>query len=249
MTAAAVSTETAVVHVIRLMAAHAGSGSLVCRRVTVTTITGKALVLTGQFKIGGIVIEAPQAPAVGVMAVPAGAAQGAFMAVVVSVAIVASGWERGIAAFGVAALASGQRVQTVEREAGQVVIETDFLAPALHLMAGVALSAEIALMDVFGFVTITAFTYGCVFLDTAGMTGIAGCLGMRAPQGEIGVLVMIERGFSPVLGAVTVLTAFTVTPLVDIVSTMTVITLGGGLLGVLPRAVAGTASDFDMPTA
>ena len=214
-----------------------------------TTVTGKTFVLAGQFKIGGIVIETPQAPAIGVMALPAVAAQGAFMAVVVSVAIVAAGGERGIAAFGVATLASGQRVQTVEREAGQVVIEADFFAPALHLVAGVALSAEIALMNVFGFVAIATFTHGSVFLDTAGMTGITGCLGMRAPQGEIGVLVMIERGFPPVLGAVTVLTAFTVTPFVDIVSTMTVITLGGGLLGILPRAVAGTASDFDMPTA
>ncbi len=180
MTAAAVSTETAVVHVIRLMAAHAGRGSLVCRRVAVTTVTGKALVLTGQFKIGGIVIEAPQAPAVGVMAVPAGAAQGAFMAVIISVAIITSGWERGIAAFGVAALASGQRVQTVEREAGQIVVETDLITPALHLVAGVALPAEIALMDVFGFVAITAFTHGGVFLDTAGVTSITACLGVRA---------------------------------------------------------------------
>lgn len=183
------------------------------------------------------------------MAVPAGGAQGTFMAVVVSVAIVAAGGERGIAALGVAALTSGQRVQTVEREAGQVVVETDLLTPALHLVAGVALSAEITLMDVFGFMAITAFTYGCVFLDTASMTGITGRLGMRAPQGEIGVLVMIERGFSPALRAVTVLAAFPVTPLVDIVRAMAVITLGGGLLGILPRAMAGTASCFDMSTA
>lgn len=71
-------------------------------------------------------------------------------------------------------------MQAIEWKAGQVVIETDLFTPALIVVAGVALSAETALVNIVAFVANEAVTHRGILFHTASVAGRARGLGMRA---------------------------------------------------------------------
>lgn len=118
-------------------------------------------------------------------------------------------------------------MEAVQRKTGQIVIEADLLAPALDLVAGIALSAQTALVNIVRLVAVKAGPHGRIFLHSTGMASVTGGLAMGPTQRELGVLVVIEGGFSPVPGGMAVLAALAVAPLVGIVCLMTVDTGGG----------------------
>ena len=126
MAAFTLQSETAVVHVIALMTGAAGLGqaNLVLGRFAMTGVTEDLFMGAVEFVIGlGIVVEAPHAPAVGVVAQCATVPQGALVDVVLFMAGVAGEGGQLVAGVQVAFLAGYRGVQADEREARHVVVE------------------------------------------------------------------------------------------------------------------------------
>ena len=146
------------------------------------------------------------------------------------------------------ALAGRKGMQSVERELGQIVIETNLTAPALGHVAGVALLPQFAPVNIIWFMAVDTLTHRDILANAACMTGIAGCFFMRAAEGKLGVLVVVETCFSPVAATMTILAAVTVASLVRVISAMTVNAGGGEFLCLLAREVTSSAGDIVMCT-
>ena len=88
VTAATVASKAAAMDVISLVTRHTLHWCFLGRPLTVTAVAGESFMGSRQRKIGCFMIEAPQPPAVGVMAVTAGLSQRPFMRVIALMAVV-----------------------------------------------------------------------------------------------------------------------------------------------------------------
>ena len=125
------------------------------------------------------VIEAPKRPAIRIVAGLARAPQPAFMMGIgmARLAVFSGALELGR---GVAALTGHSGVQPDQGEAGHVVVEHDFLAPALFVVTAFAFIAELALVGVLLFVARDACGFQLVLVEIAGVAAFTCHLAMLA---------------------------------------------------------------------
>src|SRR5512139_1875674 len=77
------------------------------------------------------------------------------------------------------------------------MIGADVLLPRVHAMAALAAAAERSCMHVDGAVACRALLLGLALGDAGHMAAVAGKLGMRAAQRELGVALVQEVRFLP----------------------------------------------------
>ena len=173
MTATAVLAEGAPVDVIPSMAL----GTLGRER----DLVGHAFGVAGnalQARVGTIqveirlpvVIKGPQLPVVRGVTGGASGSKAALVRVILGMAVVAAGSGALIVRRDVARLAGHHRVQAVQWEARQVVVEGHFLRPADCSVASCAFIAKLAGMDV---IPLVAGDAGCLGLDRVHGTRVA----------------------------------------------------------------------------
>ena len=128
MAATALTTESTLMCVIVLMAGVTG-GRLVnplSGRAGMAIHAGKVFVASVQLEISlQIVIENPQTPAIGVVALPAIGAKSAFMIIIVPVAGITGRFRILETGRDMAFFAGSRCMHTKQREVGNVVIEDD----------------------------------------------------------------------------------------------------------------------------
>jgi hypothetical protein len=178
---------------------------VVDERPRVTGLAGQTLVGAVEHEVGvAIVIEAPQRPAGRVVTSAAGAAERLGVDVVFLVAVDARHRRVRVGRRQVALLARHHAVQTDQREASHVVIETHAVTPARLAVAGLAARAQLAAMSVIGAMTAAAVARQRVLEPRSGVAGLAVDLGMARAQREIGSLVVIELRPIPARGIVAI---------------------------------------------
>src|SRR5581483_3679839 len=153
-----------------------------------------------------IVIEPPAGPTVGIVAGRAGAAE---PAAVVRILVTGDARARGILERlrSMAFLAGYHGVQSYQRKPRQIMVESDFLAPAGFLVALRAVGAQLALVSIILAVTGHARRRQFVSIEVAGVTALAGDIGVAAAQGKPRRLVVVEANHGPTPGRVTGLAA------------------------------------------
>jgi hypothetical protein len=114
------------------------------------------------------------------------------MYVVALVAVVAAVAHIAIFACAMTLLARHCDVQAHQRETGQIVIERDGGFPTFGGMALLALSPQLACMDVAGTMATGAIGRQFLFRNDRGMTGVAGDLLMPSRQIPMPVAGVIE---------------------------------------------------------
>ena len=213
-----------------------------------TVTATQVAVCTQQLEVGLFaVIEDPHRPAVGVVAVLALSSQCCLVFIVVSMA--ADALQLGILEGGrqMAFFAGHRGVQAKQGEAGQVMIENNTVAPAGHLMAALTLLAFLSVVNIIRLVAAETGDRQVFIVNVAAMAGVAQQLLMLALQWKVGVVLVIEATFFPLLLVVTGLTFFAVTAMVRIVVAMTVDT-ERSRFPVLDRIlVTGLTADVGVP--
>ena len=120
----------------------------------------------------------------------------------------------------VAFLARDDRVLPEQREAGQIVIERDLLAPGILVVALLAVGPELAFVSVVLFVARDAGRCELIAIEIAFVAAIAADARMFAPQRELGLPRMIEPDRFPFLGLVAGVAFCSVPPVVDVLKLM-----------------------------
>ncbi len=191
-------------------------------------ITGLFFVFAGQFKIGlGVMVKLPDTPVVGRVALFATTAQRFFVNIVVLMAVAASQGSIFECLFQVALFTTGNRVLADQGEAGQIMVKTDDASKGLFIVAAVAAVTLLSFVDVVTFVTADTVRFKLVF-EASLMAAMAFQGFMAAFEFEVGVPVVIEAAFLPVVFAMTVLTCSTIFALVGVIGTVAVDTLISG---------------------
>lgn len=128
--------------------------NLVLDRPLVTVDTGDFLMGASELVIRlGVVIEAPQVPAIGVVALFAMRSQGSFMDIICLVATIACQGGPFVGRVKMALFARGGRMQSDEWKAGQAMVEDHLLPPASLIMATRAFFTFLAVMHVIRLMT------------------------------------------------------------------------------------------------
>ena len=148
MTAAAIATEGAAVNVVAPVAIGAGLAGGVFQRPKMAAVTMQIGVRLAQFETGLVVIEKPDQPVVGIVTLGAGGAQRLAVDVIAAVAVDAIAIGRREDRGHVATFAGGDGVLADQREAGQVMVEADPVAPVDLVVARLAKLAVFAVVGV-----------------------------------------------------------------------------------------------------
>jgi len=143
------------------------------------------------------VIELPQFPAVGGVALIALGTEISLVRVVLFVAVDTLGTFNRERAAGVTLIARHGNVQAQQRKLRQIVVEVSDRFPALRLVAFIALRAELRSMNVAWFVATDAVSSELARTQRYGMTGMAFQLGVLARKLPMAVTCVIERGRLP----------------------------------------------------
>lgn len=168
-----------------------------------------------------IVIEAPERPAVGVVASSTSWSQALLVGIVIHMAL-RTGAGRALENTRYMTFFAGcDGVLANQRKPGQVVIEPDALCPAFLAMAAFAACSQSILVNIVRPVTVDTPRAELILLDGAFVTGLALQTLMLPPQRELRVPVVVELDLLPVVRPVTSGTVRTVATLVNIVICMT----------------------------
>jgi len=157
-----------------------------------------------------IVVETPDQPGIGVVAVGATLSEATFMHVVWAMTVDAC--VAGITkdGGGMTGFTTDCGMLADERETAQIMVESNFFLPGNFIVTLVALGALFIFMNIVLFVA--AVTSGINFLCFSAncMTCLAGQVFMRTVEREIGVCVVIKFCILPSRDDMTVLALFTV---------------------------------------
>jgi len=141
----------------------------------VTGLAIELLVRAIEFVIGlGVVVELPDAPAIGVVAGIALGAERKLVNIVVLVARIAIQRIHLVAGVQMTFLARHGGMQADERKAGHVMVEDHALVPLLFAMAAGAFFTFLALMYVVAFMTGKAGIASLLLVQIAAMAVLAG---------------------------------------------------------------------------
>jgi hypothetical protein len=201
----------------------------------VTLFTNELLVFTLEWVIGLIVvIEGPQQPAVGGMAITTLLTHAFLMHIIRLVA--GETLDIGFLelAAQVAQLTGSHTVDADEWKTGNVMFKKDLLIPRLFVMAIAAVLTQVLLMHIDRPVTVDT---DCIFQGIhrgGAMTGAANQIRVLPLEGEVGIFVMIEIGLLPTLHIVALLTFLAVAPF------MLVILFMAGITGFLRFLLKGS---------
>lgn len=194
-----------------------------------------------------VVIEGPDAPAIGRMTKTTVAAKAALMGVVAGMAVAAGAPRTTITPVEMTVLAGHQRMQTEQGKAGEVVIETDPAVPARSIVTTRAILTETTLVDIVdAMATLAVLGHGTLDV-TALVTGHAMDLAVTSEQGIVGIAVMTESRPLPAFLVVTVGTLAAETTLVTILAFMTANACRLEFLVVEWAGVTGRTADATMP--
>ena len=163
-----------------------------------------------EFEVRIIVVETPNQPGVGIMAIGATLSQALFMHIVGAMTVDAC--VAGITkdGGGMTGFTTDCGMLADERETAQIMVESNFFLPGNFIVTLVALGALFIFMNIVLFVA--AVTGGINFLcfSANGMTCLADQVFMRTVEREIGVCVVIKFCILPSRDDMTVLALFTV---------------------------------------
>src|SRR3990172_1699684 len=187
-------------------------------------------------------VEAPQGPAVGVVAGAALRAKSPLVVVIRPVAIDAAYGRVLVPRRRMTLLARGDRVEPDEGEAREVVVEEHLGPPALLVVALLANLALLASVHVVHLVAPVAVRFQLRIVCGAPVAGVASDVLVLVLQRKVRLVVVIDRTV-PVLRSMALLAFFPVAPLVYVVVLMTFVTVRFKILfvHVLLFPVAGAA--------
>ena len=198
-----------------------------------------------KFKIGGVVIELPERPAIRVMTARAVIAERLLVYIVLAVAVRATRGNILEGRGGVTLLAGRGGMQADQRELGQVMIEYHLVTPAGFSMATRTVFTLLAEMHIIGTVTINTACFQLI-REAAPVTGIAQNLFMLALQWEVGLEAVIEAALCPRLLGMAGFAALAVPTMMCVVCTVAADTGGGQLLIDQGIGVTGLAGKLAM---
>lgn len=256
MATSAVSPKVGLVHVVLPVARETILGKMsvlgIGDRLLVAILARQILVSAVQRKLGlPVMIEQPQAPTVGVVALLADKAEAPLMGIVLLVASIAGQFRILEFRGGVALRARNDRMQADEGKLGHVVAEGDLAFPGF---LGVTLFAALPFLFLVGVVFLVAgdaFRFQLFLIKNILVTGVAFDLLVCTAQGIFGVLVVVENGLFPIRRGVAAFALLPETPLVFVVFAMAGITAGlqflvFGLLLVATLAFDGAVAAFQL---
>lgn len=178
-----------------------------------------------EFEVRIIVIETPDQPGIGVVAVGTTLSEATFMHIIGAMAV--DTFVAGITkdGGGMAGFTTDCGMLADEREAAQIMVESNFFLPGNFIVTLPTLGALLFLMNIVLFVT--AVTGGINFLCFSAnrMTCLADQIFMRAVEREIGVCVVVKFCVLPSSDDMTVLAFFTVQLVMNIIGTMAAVTI------------------------
>ena len=210
--AVACTTEVAVMNIVTTVTIDAAP-VVTAKPVYRPVVTGMAMhfgVRMPEHEVGSIVIEVPDQPGIGIVAIGTILSQALFVhivrAVTVDTGLVGLTKNRGR----MAGLATEYGMLAYEGKTAQVMVESNALLPGLFIVALIALVALILLVDIV--LPVAAVTVGIDFLGpgTDHVTCLADQVFMRAVKCKIGVCIMVEFCILPFGDGMTVLALFTI---------------------------------------
>jgi hypothetical protein len=163
------------------------------------------------------VVEDPQHPAVGVVAIATFLAQATLMLILRLVAGEALDIRFMKLAAQVASFTGGHTVDTDERKTGDVVLEKDPLIPRVFIVAIAAVLSQLLLMHIDCPMTVdTGGVFKGIYHGGA-MAGAADQFLVLPLENKVGVLIVVEVALLPTFNTVAILALFTVSAFVFIV--------------------------------
>ena len=200
-----------------------------------------------EFVVGlGVVIEFPDAPAIGVVAGAAMDAERELVNIVTLVARIAIQRFHLVAGVQMAFFARYGGMQSDERKTRHVMIKNHAFVPFLLVMAARTFLAFLAFVYVIAFMAGKTGIAPLFLVQVAAMTILAGDVLVGALQGELGVLVMGESGMFPLAGGVTAVAFAAVAAGMLVVMLVTVVALGAQLYAIKFAGMTGFAANGDV---
>ncbi len=141
---------------------------------------------------GTVVIETPEIPSRGVVALGTVIAQPSRMRIVLGVTGTTGGIGLAVGLVSMAALAGNRRMHAEQRKRTQAVIEPDFTRPGRFLMAPLTLLALGTTMNVIILVAAQALGGGGVLADLRRVAALACGIRVCPAQRKISILCMVE---------------------------------------------------------
>jgi hypothetical protein len=170
------------------------------RRLLVTGGAAELCVCTGEREAGLFaVIEFPQAPAIGGVALLTFLAEASLVNIRVFVALIARGFRYPERLSRMALFAGNRNVQAEKRKFRQIVIEVDHRLPALWQMAVIARSAQPGAMDVARPMTAHAVCWQLARTERRRVASVAIHGGVFAGKLPASIACVVERGRPPLL--------------------------------------------------
>lgn len=198
MTLLALTAELAEVNVILLVAGCAIARELnLCGRFTMTLSTLQLLVAARQRELCLRMIELPQLPTIGRVAIAARGAEIASMDIPVGMTAATSGIGARKRMVRMTRGARHDDMQPDERKVREIVIEAERWTPRIVAMALLAIRAGSTRVNIIHLVTGAASLVCGVIFERASVASVAGEIAMPAEQGKVRVAKMIERRRTP----------------------------------------------------
>lgn len=198
MTLLALTAELAEVNVILLVAGRAIARELnLCGRFTMTLSTLQLLVAARQRELCLRMVELPQLPSIGRVAIAARGAEIAAMDIPVGMTAATSGIGARERMVRMTRGARHDDMQPDERKVRQIVIEAERWTPRIVAMALLAIRAGSTRVNIIHLVTGAALLVCGVIFERASVASMAGEIAMPAEQGKVRVAKMIERRRTP----------------------------------------------------
>ena len=172
-----------------------------------------------------IVVETPDQPGIGIVAVSTTLSEATFMHVVRAMTVdtcVASITKDG---GGMAGFTTDCGMLADERETAQIMVESNFFLPGNFIVTLVALGALFIFMNIVLFVAVVTSGINFLCFSTNCMTCLADQVFMRTVEREIGVCVVVKFCILPSSDDMTVLAFFTVQLVMNIIGTMAAVTI------------------------
>ena len=172
-----------------------------------------------------IVVETPDQPGIGVVAICANLSKATFMHIVGAMTVDAC--VAGITKHGggMTGFTTECGVLAYERETAQIVIESNFFPPGNFIVTLSALASLFFFMSIVLFVAAVTGAINFFCFSTNGVTGLAHQIFMRAVEREIGICIVVKFSILPSRNDITILAFFTVQLIMNIICTMAAITI------------------------
>lgn len=223
MAAVTVTTEAATVNIVSPMAAIAMVCGLFmyCQIRPVALFTIDLAVFSFQWKVSLVVmIEGPQHPGVGIVALTALLTHTALVRFFVFMAGEAGGFGLLKLCIQVAGFTSGNAVEADQGKTGNVMLEKELHVPSLFIVAITAILAQFILVDVDRTMTGDTVSLFEIVHRHAAVAGAADQVLVLPLERKIGIFPVIEFHLGPTIDAVAILTLLAIPAFVHIVLLM-----------------------------